>query len=87
MAKSQEQKLVDTISSSLSSMDFNAEEFCRLMILSNQMNHKRFFNLIVSYINYLAAYDQYSHYPNGIISESIISGKIHSTLKQMKISS
>lgn len=82
MAKSIEQKAVESLASGLSDYRFRLHEFSRLMSEENPFVHREFFKLIVAYLNYLAVFDKYGWYPNGTQNESSAAAEVVETLNK-----
>ena len=80
MAKSIEQKAVESLTNGLSNYQFRNDEFCRLMSEQPPFIHQEFFKLIVSYVNYLSIFDKHGWYPNGTENESKASAQVVGTL-------
>lgn len=76
MAKSIEQKAVDTLVNALSDTRFRNYEFSRLMVEESPLVHKQFFVLITSYLNYIATYADYNWYPNGTQEEAELAREV-----------
>lgn len=81
MAKSIEEKAVESLATALSDNRFRYHEFARLMTEQFPSIHKNFFTLTASYINYLAAYDRYGWYPNNTFEEAQMAGMLAHLLK------
>ncbi len=80
MAKSIEQKAVDSLVNALSDNRFRFYEFCRIMSEESPQVHKDFFRLLASYTNYLSVFDQHQYYPNATEQEAKISAQIAPTI-------
>lgn len=70
MAKSIEQKAVEQIIAATNNTKFRPSEFSRIM--ATEMfapDHMEFMSLIGGYIAYLATFEEYGYYPNGLERE------------------
>lgn len=77
MAKSIEQKVVDTVLGGLDSSRFRIPEFSRIMATETLApQHLDFMGLIAGYMNYLATFAEYGYYPNGLYDECVIAQRI-----------
>ena len=77
MAKSIEQKVVDAILAGMDSNRFRPSEFSRIMATETLVpQHFDFMGLIIGYMNYLATFDQYGFYPNGLENECAIAREV-----------
>lgn len=76
MAKSIEQKAVETLTIALSDYRFRHYEFARLMVEESPFIHKQFFVLITAYMNYLSVYADHGWYPNGTEEEALLAREV-----------
>lgn len=83
MAKSIEQKAVDSLAAALSDVRFRNYEFCRIMSEEFPAVHKKYFELMVSYMNYLAVFEKHGWYPNNVDKEAYISAKVVDDLNRL----
>ena len=80
MAKSIEQKTVDTLANAISDNRFRIHEFSRLMVEQDPHIHQTFFLTLAGYINYLATFDKYGWYPNLTVKESQVASLVNQTI-------
>ena len=77
MAKSIEQKTVDALVSAMADNRFNPAEFSRLMATETLIpSHFAFMMLISAYMHYLATFEAYEFYPNGLEDECIMASQV-----------
>jgi len=77
MAKSVEQKMVDTIIAGMDSKSFRPAEFSRLMATETlPAQHFTFMGLIMGYMNYLATFSAYGYHPNNLYDECVIAEQV-----------
>lgn len=78
MAKSIEQKAVDAIVSAMNNTKFRPAEFSRIMATEQfAPDHMQFMSLIGGYVTYLATFDQYGYFPNGLERECLLSTELY----------
>ena len=76
MAKSIEQKAVDTLAATLSDARFRDHEFARIMIEQHPVIHQSFFRMLKSYITYIAVHAKHGYFPNAIHNEAIKAAEV-----------
>ena len=77
MAKSIEQKVVDTLVNAMADNRFRPAEFSRIMATETFIPaHFDFMSLVSAYMHYLAAFHEYGFYPNGLENECRIASRI-----------
>jgi hypothetical protein len=82
MAKSIEEKLVDSITSSLSDSRFRYHEFSRILSEQGDSTRINFFTLMIGHLNFLDTYNKYRFYPNGEQLEAEFASKVVPVLNQ-----
>lgn len=86
MAKSIEQKLVDTLATSLHDSRFNPTEFARLMTKQDPHVNVQFFNLMLTYMDYLTVFKKHGWYPNGTELAASVSDLTAYVMRAAKVS-
>lgn len=82
MAKSIEQKAVDTLANALSDTRFRYSEFARLMSEQQpSIVHKPFFGLIVSYLSYISTSHKYGINVNNTAEEARLAHLLMPTIR------
>ena len=77
MAKSIEQKAVDALVSAMNNSKFRPAEFSRLMATEALApDHMQFMSLIGGYVQYLATFDEYGYFPNGLERECDLAAEV-----------